>query len=285
MLKKLLAWLDNYFSQDEKREIKKLKSQLRECRQFLNEEREQFAKTVEVLKIELVKTKERLDILRKMVFGAEKAPKPKWLKKGKCYLPRKEVLRKDGKVEWISIPKEDMYFPTPTIRKLVEQQKWLQIADRDKRLMKIWDFVIRNLKYVYDYIENWQFPIESISRKKADCEDGTILFVTLCRASGIGDVFNVCGMVDNKYGHSYPIAKMSDGKWYIFETTLDRTPKKPMEFFNQSHYDARWGMHNWKHEGVLDKTKVKGLTKARTGGKIKINNGKEKAKAIRRLWK
>jgi len=95
-----------------------------------------------------------------------------------------------------------------------------------------------------------------------NCEDGTILFLTLARISGIkaDSIFNACGWFytndGRKFGHSFPIAKMSDGKWYVFETTLDFIPSKPM-LFKGSNYSADWGVHNWKFGGMI-KNKVNG---------------------------
>ncbi len=89
------------------------------------------------------------------------------------------------------------------------------------------------------------------------CEDGTILFVTLARIAGVpaDKVFNALGWFysadgRSKFGHSFPIAQMTDGKWYIFESTLDVVPKFP-KLFKGSNYDAAWGVHNWKYDGQI----------------------------------
>ncbi len=94
------------------------------------------------------------------------------------------------------------------------------------------------------------------------CEDGTILFVTLSRIAGVpaDKVFNALGNVYTKtgkvaFGHSWPIAQMSDGKWYIFESTLDFVPSKPMPFIG-SLYSAEWGVHNWKYDGIIKPDKA-----------------------------
>ncbi len=146
----------------------------------------------------------------------------------------------------------DIYTSSRTLAKIA--RKWRKIP-YDQRLMTIWYFVIDALKYAYDVYEDWQFPQVTYYRKYGDCEDGTILFVTLCRLAGIhcDKVFNACGYYKSgstKYGHSFPIAQMSDGKWYIFETTLDWHPRSPI-LFKGSNYDASWGLCNWAYYGKI----------------------------------
>jgi len=273
-----LAWIwkkiNDFFSFDEEKKIKKLKRKLKECEASRKTLKVLYDKVVNVLRKELEELRTKLQETGEYI----EMKKPPWLVEGSYYGPRREVLRKDGKIEWISIPVDDLYYPTPSVRKIA--RRWKNLA-RDKKLMKIWDFVIKKIKYAYDYIENWAFAVETLQRGRGDCEDGTILFLTLCRASGIGDVFNVCGMVNNKYGHSYPIAKMSDRRWYIFETTLDWTPRKPVDFFKQSVYDARWGMHNWKFGGRLKRTGVK-MEKIKPKS---TGENEEKMKEIKKFWK
>ena len=89
------------------------------------------------------------------------------------------------------------------------------------------------------------------------CEDTTVLFVTLCRIAGVPSdrVFNATGWFDNKYGHSFPIVKMEDDKWYVMETTLKFIPNKPI-LFKGSRYSCKFrmgigGVNNWEHKGVI----------------------------------
>ena len=83
------------------------------------------------------------------------------------------------------------------------------------------------------------------------CEDGTTYFVTLCRIAGVpaNRVFNAVGKMGN-IGHSFPIVKMEDDKWYIMETTIDFVPKHPM-LFRGSKYRAVYGVYNWKFSGGI----------------------------------
>jgi len=132
-----------------------------------------------------------------------------------------------------------------------------ETKSHDQKLVDIWRFVIKQVTYVFDKVESWQFPVETLARARGDCEDSTILFVALARAAGIPEdsVFNACGwwnMNDQKIGHSWPIAKMEDGKWYIFESTLDVEPKPTIpKLFKGSPYKAEWGLANWVFSGAI----------------------------------
>jgi len=146
----------------------------------------------------------------------------------------------------------DIYTSSVTLGLIAEKWKGLPL---NQKLMNIWHFVIDALKYRYDVKEDWQFPIVTYYMKFGDCEDGSILFVELARLAGISPerVFNACGWFTqdaNKFGHSFPIAQMEDGKWYVFESTLDYKPDQLM-LFKGSNYDASWGVANWALFGKI----------------------------------
>jgi len=207
------------------------------------------------LKEELSKKNEEIKMLKQLVLEEEHVEPPEWLDLSKSsYQPKREILRKDGKVERVSYKPCDLYVVTPTIKKIVLDNKWYLLS-HDKKLMKIWAYVIKRVKYQYDFLEDWRYAIITNNYRKGDCEDGTILFITLCRAAGIpaNKVFNACGWYytsSGRFGHSFPIAQMSDGKWYVFESTLDFVPSKP-KLFKGSNYSADWGVHNWMFDGKI----------------------------------
>jgi transglutaminase-like putative cysteine protease len=172
--------------------------------------------------------------------------KPEWLDESQ--VPYKPTLEVEGST--IQLDPKDIYMETPTIRAIAKQWRDLPL---NQKLENIWKFVIYSLVYQYDKAENWQPPIVTVIKKTGDCEDGTILFVTLCRRAHVpaDSVFNACGWYKTggqQYGHSFPIAKREDGKWYIFETTIDAFPNRYMEF-KGSNYDGTWGYANWKFAG------------------------------------
>ena len=178
-------------------------------------------------------------------------PKPIWLVDGFVYKPK---INCETQTIDLTNP-ADIYLPTSELRDIVDSNGWKTLP-LDQRFVAIWKFTIDALVYSYDKPENWQFPIVTLLRRKGDCEDGTILFVTLCMLADIPAdcVFNALGWFKdssgNKFGHSYPIGKMSDGKWYIFETTIDFYPSKPL-LFKGSNYDASWGCQNWAYFGAI----------------------------------
>jgi len=174
--------------------------------------------------------------------------KPDWLDDSQ--LPYEPLIEIEG--EKIKLLPQDIYMECRTLRE--KALKWRELP-LNERLWEIWKFVIVSLKYKYDKEENWLPPIVSLVRGWGDCEDGTILFITLARLAHIDSdkVFNACGWYhedSQKFGHSYPIAKMEDEKWYIFETTLDSIPGSP-KLFEGSNYTADWGVANWQYAGVI----------------------------------
>lgn len=169
---------------------------------------------------------------------------PEWLDQSQYpYLPYLSL--EEGKVK-LDDPKE-IYASNILLYNIASQWKDLSL---NAKLLAIWKFVGDALQYRYDVSEDWQFPITTYYSKFGDCEDGTILFVELCRLAGISadSVFNVCGWfyktTTEKFGHSYPIAKMEDGQWYIFETTVHPAPTVP-KLFRGSNYTGEWGLANW----------------------------------------
>ena len=179
---------------------------------------------------------------------------PHWLNNnGGSYKGVRQINEK-GQVVTVKIKPEDLYFPRPSLIKLATQKNWLNM-DLDQKLKSIWNYVIYRIRYRYDANEDWQEPNTTNDLGYGDCEDGTILFVTLCRIAGVpaDGVFNALGWFytnTDKFGHSFPIAKMSDGKWYIFESTLDSMPPSP-RLFKGSNYSADWGVQNWKYDGTI----------------------------------
>lgn len=84
---------------------------------------------------------------------------------------------------------------------------------RDEKVLKILKWIIKNFKYESDkkrfgVVEKWQTVQESLTFKKGDCEDMSILLFCLCRVHGINplQIRLVAGYVDvngKKTGHCY----------------------------------------------------------------------------------
>jgi len=190
----------------------------------------------------------------KLELEPDTSKSPSWLDPDKAeYNPQVLVFEK-GKSYWVSIDYKDIYAPSPSLEKLVEQKKLLSMP-LNKKFNTIWTHVIHHLRYRYDQSDSWEYPTTTHYRKYGDCEDGTVYFLTLCRLAKIpaDRVFNALGKMGD-IGHSFPIVKMEDDKWYIMETTLNSDPDYPM-LFKGSKYRAIWGVWNWRFGGGITNAK------------------------------
>jgi transglutaminase-like putative cysteine protease len=106
--------------------------------------------------------------------------------------------------------------------------------------------------------ENWRFPIETFYGKIGDCEDTTSLWVTACHICGLpaDRVFNATGeykLANGMIGHSFGLAKMDSGDWYVIETT-STIPKQKLlgskEYFIRGFLN---GLSNWEMSGKAKK--------------------------------
>lgn len=176
------------------------------------------------------------------------AQRPTWL--GPVY-PYRPLINVEGEhIELVDA--RDIYAVSPSLEKIVREKGWKALS-HDAKLIAIWKYVIHALAYRYDQNENWQFPQITVRRRLGDCEDSTILFVTLCKVAEIpaDKVFNCVGDYKGIY-HSFPIAQLDNGKWYIFETTFNNYPEGGPKLFEGSEYDAKSGCCNWKFAGSID---------------------------------
>lgn len=144
--------------------------------------------------------------------------------------------------EWISF--EDNNIMKGILRDLIIHKGLPTNRDPksfDKRAMIVWEFVVENIKYVYDTEKQrkgdfWLFPPEIHALCEGDCEDGSFLLASLLLASGIspfcvrvvlGEVFDEKGK--SLGGHCWPVYKNELGQWCILESTLDNIPSRMPE--------------------------------------------------------
>ena len=100
----------------------------------------------------------------------------------------------------------------------------------DDRARTVWEWVVREVRYVGDegsqrVREFWQFPEETLALRQGDCEDTTVLLVSLLMAAGISPfcVRAVIGWLEDGAGgtpHAWPVYKDETGVWRILESTL-----------------------------------------------------------------
>ena len=127
--------------------------------------------------------------------------------------PKKTVLYK-GRYTinkgWRKVDVRD-FFINPNSYELQETLKKIGIKKNesdDRKAEKIQKWVVRNIRYVSDKAnfglpEYWMYPQETLTYKKSDCDDGSILIANLLLASGIPyyKIRVVCGYVYDKKGN------------------------------------------------------------------------------------
>ncbi|HLZ34073.1 MAG TPA: transglutaminase-like domain-containing protein, partial [Nitrospira sp.] len=167
-----------------------------------------------------------------------------------------------------------------TLKKLATKHKLPKTTnsgDFDKRAMVVWDYVARNVEYVFDRksqgkADFWLFPSEVLTLKEGDCEDSSFLLASLLIGSGISP-FNVrvaLGELLDKNGnslggHCWVMYKNEAGTWCLLESTFDRAPWSmpaadrftdsgevtylPYYVFNNYHL---WAVYHDKADKTLD---------------------------------
>jgi len=180
----------------------------------------------------------------------DEGEKPDWL--NDTIKPYEPIVEIEGEI--IKLEPNDIYMESPSLRKVAAGWRDLTL---DEKLWEIWKYVIVKVNYKHDIRENWIPGAITVARGWGDCDDSTILFITLARIAHVPSdrVFNATGWYDDgttKYGHSFPIVKLSDDKWYVMESTLQTIPGSP-KLFKGSNYDCSWGVSNSVYFGKLFK--------------------------------
>ena len=91
----------------------------------------------------------------------------------------------------------------------------------------IFAWIKNNIRYVFDPKDTDQYsPVEmTLSLRKGDCEDMTILGVSIAKNLGLPARLKVLTYDEKKWSHIYPLFKI-DGKWIPYDFTL---PSPDME--------------------------------------------------------
>ena len=105
----------------------------------------------------------------------------------------------------------------------------------DLRAWMIWKYVAKAIEYIEDknacgIDDFWQFPEETLTLKKGDCEDASFLLATLLLATGISEqcVRVILGKVITEvgnFGHAWVVYQNESGVWCLLEATLDSVPE------------------------------------------------------------
>jgi hypothetical protein len=84
---------------------------------------------------------------------------------------------------------------------------------------RIQDWVAANVVYDSDIGGYWQWPSETLSKRKGDCKDYSTLLCTLWRAAGVpaADVYVAIGQARDSSRHAFIIQKYIGSKWQVIE--------------------------------------------------------------------
>jgi len=132
------------------------------------------------------------------------------------------------------LPKYAQKFITPTDSKVKSKVKEILGSSYNGKLTwddmnKIYNWVHNNIKYNSDtddsaskgnaWGECWLYPSETLNKKKGDCEDQTLLFVSLCLAEeNAGWIF--CAELDvDGNGHMVAFINAEGDKMNIYDPT------------------------------------------------------------------
>ena len=149
--------------------------------------------------------------------------------------------------------KEQLDIPSPTLVKLSKQ--FLKYKNPDDRVIKILEFVYRNVKYVsdeknYGALENWADGITTWLRKKDDCDGLNALIYILSRLSGISDMnlWSVIGDANNTGHYWLEYLSPKTGQWYFIDGTywpsFQKIPARPPMRLTDKKYQKRWFKFN-----------------------------------------
>jgi len=141
------------------------------------------------------------------------------------YIPtdiREWICRTDSEVICRALAEIDL--PTSRNASTFDMKAWM-----------IWKYVAEVVEYVEDkkacgIDDFWQFPEETLTLKKGDCEDSSFLLATLLIAAGISEqcVRVVLGNVTTdtgSFGHAWVVYHNESGTWCLLEATLDSVPE------------------------------------------------------------
>ncbi|MFH1122405.1 MAG: transglutaminase-like domain-containing protein, partial [Pseudomonadota bacterium] len=129
---------------------------------------------------------------------------------------------------FILLPINDLRAET-TIERLVEKIV-SQRDSNDNKVYKIEKWVMRNIKYrsdkkQFNMDERWTLPMETLQRKKGDCEDGSILIMSLAVTAGVPvERLRLYAPIalPNGWHASVAYQRESDDEWVWVEWTVSR---------------------------------------------------------------
>ena len=128
--------------------------------------------------------------------------------------------------------------PNNYVLKKLLGSKRLKGKTEEETIHNCMRWVHKNIRYTDDlrldgFNEHWKFSEETIDDRYGDCEDHTILLISLLYAAGVpsyklrGVLGNVRSANNKKLTyHCYPVYLRSDGEWVGLDTTWFPSSKK-----------------------------------------------------------
>jgi len=261
LFNKIMNYFDEYYSRDERAEIKKLGKELDIRIQLANKlilihEEDLFK--IKELESKIKELKDKL-ILKKETHELESYWDNKWKKSSVTY--RAQGFRRDVR---------NMILTKSFI--LQYQANKFKKNSNDEKALNILRFVKNNIHYTSDIKthkmpEFWQNPEETWQTKVGDCEDGALLIISLMRMAGV-PAFRVKLCAGNvlqgtaTIGHAYVIyLSEKNNKWYVLDWCF--YPFESIEAFNKiphkemKHYLGIWWTVNDKYAWAQHSTEIK----------------------------
>jgi len=105
---------------------------------------------------------------------------------------------------------------------------------------QLFDFVCREIDYRRDIGEFWLLPRETLARRRADCEDTSILLTSLLRCGGI-NAYTVLGDYQG-YGHAWCLhnGQILESTYTRARVTLDPQHYTPFLLFDDQEVIELW---------------------------------------------
>ncbi len=140
------------------------------------------------------------------------------------------VAREDSKQYDV----REFIYPDDAILKDVVEREALRGSTLDDIAEGCMRWVQKHITYETDeeqfgYLEEWQFPTDTLQNGRGDCEDGTNLMISLMRNAGMPAyrIKNACGEVAMPAGiggHSWPLyLREKDDTWVILDWSYKPT--------------------------------------------------------------
>jgi len=278
---------DDYYSEDERKQLKELSRQLNKTEKKLGkleEKNRELDKKLTSKSTKIGELKKDKKELKQIIQDISDPVIPSWLDEGKqVFHPRTLVVKPDGNTENVELPLTDFFTVTPEMK---EEVKDLIELDFEEKLREIWKIVVK-YDYRHDHGEDWRISQVTYHGGADDCEGLSALFLALARAAGVPPEKLFMGLGHyGSYGHAFPIVR-KDGEFYIYEATLNSVKSSPKKL-SGSKYDLDWGVCNWRMYGMVDEsTDTDKKVEEPVGSRLEPESKedfKQKKKEIQKDW-